>query len=107
MPDSWQNEDQLIAESIASSPKPKVLIINKVDLLRDKSKLLKYVDYLVGKDIVFDDYIFISAKKKQYLDSLNDVLFNYCPVREFAYSQNTKTDRSENFRICESIGKNC
>ncbi len=100
---SWQNEDQLIAESIASSPKPKVLIINKIDLLGDKSKLLKYVDYLVDKEIVFDDYIFISAKKKQYLDSLKEILFNYCPVREFAYSQNTKTDRSENFRICESI----
>ncbi len=100
---SWQTEDKLLAESIIRSPKPKVLIVNKVDLLGDKSKLLKYVDYLVDQGMAFDDYVFISAKKKQYLDSLNNLLFNYCPVREFAYSQSVKTDRSENFRICESI----
>ena len=100
---SWQNDDKLLAESIARSPKPKVLIINKVDLLNDKSKLLKYVEHLMKQGMDFDDYIFISAKKKQYLDSLNDVLFSYCPAREFVYSETTKTDRSENFRICESI----
>ena len=37
------------------------------------------------------------------MDSLNNVLFSYCPEREFVYSQTTKTDKSENFRICESI----
>ena len=99
----WQNEDKLIAESISFAPKPKVLIINKVDLVRDKSKLLKYVEHLVAEGALFDDYLFISAKKGQYLDSLNNVLFSYCPEREFVYSQTTKTDKSENFRICESI----
>lgn len=99
----WKNEDKMIVESISCASKPKVLIINKVDLVRDKSKLLKYVEHLGDEGVLFDDYLFISAKKGQYLDSLNNVLFSYCPDREFAYNHDTKTDKSENFRICESI----
>ena len=32
----WKNEDKMIVESISCASKPKVLIINKVDLVRDK-----------------------------------------------------------------------
>ena len=100
---SWRNEDELIASSLAGSCKRKVLIINKIDLLDDKSKLLTYVNNLVANGNVFDEYIFISAKKEQYLDSLLKLITSYCPKRNFMFDPNTVTDKTLNFRICENI----
>ena len=59
----WKNEDKMIVESISCASKPKVLIINKVDLVRDKSKLLKYVEHLGDEGVLFDDYLLYLQRK--------------------------------------------
>ena len=84
---NWRHEDKLLAKSVLCLSTPKILIINKIDLIKNKAKLLTYVDNLEKDGLVFDDYIFISAKKKQSLDSLLKI--GHCQKRDFIYDTNT------------------
>ena len=100
---NWRHEDKLLAKSVLCLSTPKILIINKIDLIKNKAKLLTYVDNLKKDGLIFDDYIFISAKKKQSLDSLLKIVTGYCPKRDFIYDTNTVTNKTLNFRISEVI----
>ncbi len=57
------------------------LVINKIDLLNNKDDILKIVE-VSRKHFNFDETIYISAKEKTNLDSLEKTIIEYLPERK-------------------------
>ena len=66
---SWRGEDELVLMKLQEAGKPVILVINKIDLIKDKSDLLPIIDKLKDK-YEFTHIIPISAIRcRQYPSS--------------------------------------
>lgn len=81
---------------------PIVLAINKVDLLKDKSKLLSFIKELdlIGR---FKIIIPISVKKSNNLEPLKNALKSFLPEQDFIYASDELTDKNERFLSAEIV----
>lgn len=100
--EKWTDEDDLVFEALARSGKPKVLLLNKIDLLKNKDQLLPLIDKISQK-VVFAAVVPISAEKGTNLDEALRVLREYIPTGDFLFSEDDLTDRSINFLCAEFI----
>ena len=94
--------DREALEMIKKSSAKKILLINKIDLVKDKSELYKFVDSLDEKNI-FEAIIPISAEKAIGLDIVMAELANSLPDNEFFYPLEGFNFQSINFEISEII----
>ena len=84
-----------------SAPK-KVLLINKIDLLKNKSELFEFVNSFKEKEI-FDSIIPISALKKDGIDIVKKEIETLLPENDFFYSSEDFNFQSFEFEISEII----
>lgn len=94
--------DREALEMIKKSSAKKILLINKIDLVKDKSELYKFVDSLDEKNI-FEAIIPISAEKAIGLDIVMAELGKSLPDNEFFYPLEGYNFQSINFEISEII----
>lgn len=94
--------DREALEMIKKSSAKKILLINKIDLVKDKSELYKFVDSLDEKNI-FEAIIPISAEKAIGLDIVMAELGKSLPDNEFFYPLEGFNFQSINFEISEII----
>jgi len=81
---------------------PIILVINKVDLLKDKSKILKLIQ--TCKDYNrFEEIIPTSVKKENNLKELLQSARKFLPKQEFIYEVDQITDKNERFLAAEII----
>ena len=81
---------------------PIILVINKVDLLKDKSKILKLIQ--TCKDYNrFEEIIPTSVKKENNLKELLQSARKFLPEQEFVYEVEQITDKNERFLAAEII----
>ena len=100
----WRSEDDAVVSLFTNQENKKIILaLNKVDLIRDKQTLLDLVDLLNNKYNLFNEYLFISAKKKIGIFELCNVLSQMCPKRVFSFDPDTLTNRSERFLISELV----
>jgi len=79
-----------------------ILAINKIDLIKDKSKLLKMIeDYDSYKR--FQHIVPISVKKKLSLIDLQNLIRDFLPEQDFIYEDDELTDKNERFLAAEII----
>ena len=79
-----------------------ILAINKIDLIKDKSKLLKMIeDYDAYKR--FQHIVPISVKKKLSLIELQNLIRDFLPEQDFIYEDDELTDKNERFLAAEII----
>lgn len=100
--DRWGREEDYVLELVAEAGTPCVLCINKVDLLRDKSRLLPYIA-VAQKKAGFLALIPISARSGENVPGLIELLENALPASPFYFSEDALTDRSERFVVSELI----
>lgn len=81
---------------------PVLLAVNKVDLVKDKGKLLPFIKEMAAK-FPFADVIPISAKKSLQLDELLATLRKHLPEQPAIYGEDELTDRNERFLAAELI----
>ena len=84
-----------------SAPK-KVLLINKIDLLKNKTELFEFVNSFKEKEI-FDSIIPISALKKDGVDIVKKEIETLLPENDFFYSSEDFNFQSFEFEISEII----
>ncbi|HVJ89239.1 MAG TPA: GTPase Era [Labilithrix sp.] len=92
------------AEAIRAIPtdKPVVLAVNKIDRVADKEKLFAYLSaYAAMRD--FAAVIPISAKKRDGIDRVLDVLKSLLPEGEPLYPEDELSDRPIRFFIAELV----
>jgi len=98
----WQKEEENILKSLKNLNKPVVLVVNKVDRLKDKTKLLAFIKDISEK-FNFSSIIPISALKKDNLMELKKVILNNLENGPFHFPEDSLTEFSDNFYISEII----
>lgn len=81
---------------------PIILVVNKIDKLADKNRLLPFLGE-VAQVVKFSDIIPVSAMYKIQLAELLNTIRIYLPVSEPFYDKDEITDRSERFLAGEFI----
>ncbi|MDV6346988.1 GTPase Era [Nitrosomonas sp. Is35] len=81
---------------------PVILVINKIDKLADKNRLLPFLKE-VGNTFKFADVIPVSAMHKIQLPELLTTIRQYLPENPPLYGEDEVTDRSERFIVGEFI----
>lgn len=97
----WTEEDEALLKRIHTST-PVIAVINKCDLVKDKEKMLPYIAAL-NKRYPFDVIIPLSAKKRDGLAELENILMQKLPFGIPYFDQEQLTDKSMRFLVAERI----
>ena len=81
---------------------PIILVINKVDCLKDKTKLLELIQVFKENDR-YKEIIPTSVKKKNNLKELLESTREFLPEQEFIYEEDQITDKNERFLAAEIV----
>ncbi|UJP03459.1 MAG: GTPase Era [Nitrosomonas sp.] len=96
------DQRDLAALKILPEKVPVILVINKIDKLVDKNRLLPFLKE-VGNTFKFADVIPVSAMHKVQLPELLATIRQYLPENPPLYGEDEVTDRSERFIAGEFI----
>lgn len=95
------DKDHAVLQVLEAHSTPVILAINKVDWLKDKDKLLPFID-AYQKARTFDAVVPISATKRINLDALVDEIRSKLPAG-LLYDADFLTDRPERFFVSELV----
>lgn len=98
----WSQEDGFVLDRIVKSGRPALAVVNKVDGVRPKQKLLPYLAEL-GARHSFVEMIPVSALKSDNVELLKESIARYLPAGPQMFPPEEVTDRGESFRIAETI----
>lgn len=94
--------DEFVLDRIKDHNVAVFLLLNKVDLIKDKTVLLERINELKEK-YDFAEIIPISARKKNNLDQLIGTLKKYLPEMDKIYSEEDLTNVSTKFVMAEFV----
>lgn len=98
----WRNEDEAAFRLLAGSGLPRALVINKVDRVADKTRLLPFIAQIVAEH-EFAEVFPVSAEKGVGLGDLRRGLLERLPESEALFGEDEVTDRSERFLVAELV----
>ena len=98
----WTKQDEHVARSLKSVSAPVLLVVNKIDLVPEKSRLLQFLEHEVKTDR-FSEVFLISAKSGNGVDVLEQKAMQGLPFSRPFYDEDQFTDRSERFLAAELI----
>ncbi len=99
---AWTDEDELVLNALLNVNKPILLLINKVDQLQDKKRLLPLIEALSAKRH-FVEIIPVSALKGHNLEVIDEAVRQYLPEGQFLFPVDQVTDRSVRFLAAEMV----
>lgn len=94
-------EDAFVLESLQKARVPKILVINKIDLI-PKERILELTGEMNARD-TFAEIVPVSALKEDGLDLLQQVILKYLPEGPQYFPEDMITDSPEEFLIMEII----
>jgi len=100
--DRWTEEDGDVIRRLKNVSAPVVAVLNKIDLVHPKEKLLAAISAMSERH-EFADILPISAKKKDNLDTLLSLIPDYLPESPQLFPPDMQTDRSDEFQAAEII----
>jgi GTP-binding protein Era len=100
--DRWSRQDAHVAKVLARVEQPVFLVVNKVDLVEDKTRLLRFLSREVGADR-FDAVLLVSARSGDGVDDLESRVLQRLPFSRPFYDEDQFTDRSERFLAAELV----
>lgn len=98
----WNERDQRVLEILKSRDRDIVLVINKIDQIRDKQELLPFIETL-SKKADFVAIVPVSARKSIGLEGLSAEILPRLPISPALFDSEQLTDRSREFRAAEII----
>ena len=98
----WSEEDEAVLNQLKNARSPSILLLNKIDLIHPKDKLLELISTLSNKH-EFSEVIPIMAKNRDSLKSLLSIIPKYLPNSPQLYESEMITDRSRIFITSEKI----
>ena len=98
----WNDDDARVLEYLQQNSHPTVLIVNKVDTVYPKERLLPYIQEMQRK-MHFIAIVPLSGMKRNGTDQLPDLLAQHLPLSPPHYPLEQVTDRSEQFQATEVI----
>ncbi len=98
----WTEEDGDVLRRLKSVKAPVVAVLNKVDLVKPKEKLLAIIDE-TSRRREFADIVPLSARKKDNVAALLDLIPRYLPESPHLFPAEMQTDRGPDFHAAEVI----
>ena len=98
----WTDEDDDVLKRLRSCDAPVIAVLNKIDLVRPKEKLLQTLAAM-AKRHDFAEIIPVSARKHDNLDTLLELIPGYLPESPMLFPEDMRTDRSAEFHASEVI----
>jgi GTP-binding protein Era len=84
--------EQHIAEQLRSIKTPVILVINKIDTLKNQEEILTFIN--AYKDIcTFAEIVPVSALKDKNMDLMLELIYKYLPYGPQYYDEDTVTDQ--------------
>jgi GTP-binding protein Era len=98
----WTEDDERVLERVRGSNRPVIAIVNKVDRVREKPRLLPYLKEL-SRRAEFKAVVPLSAERRDNLVKLPKLIEELLPEGPALFPTDQVTDRSERFLAAEII----
>lgn len=99
---STGNGDRFVLDLVKNSGKPAVLILNKIDKIKDKNQLLPLIDFY-SKEYDFAEIIPVSALKGDAVDILLANIAKHLPEGEAIFGEDEMTDQPMRTIVAEMV----
>jgi GTP-binding protein Era len=99
---STGNGDRFVLDLIKQSEKPAVLVLNKIDKIRDKKELLPLIEFY-SKEYDFHEIVPISALKGEAIENLLKQIARHLPEGEAIFGEDELTDQSMRTLVAEMV----
>ncbi|MGB3049339.1 GTPase Era, partial [Dokdonella sp.] len=98
----WTDEDEQVWQLISQHQVPRLLVVNKIDLVKDKADLLPFVA-TISENRRYDGIHYLRATHAKGMAHFLDDLIRFLPEAPAEYGADELTDRSERFIAAEII----
>ncbi|NII10396.1 GTPase Era [Oleiagrimonas sp. C23AA] len=98
----FTDEDEAVYDALAAQSVPRLLVVNKVDKLKDKGAMLPFVSKLL-EERSFDEVFYVSALKRKGLEAIQQGILSRLPQQPPIFGPDDVTDRSERFLAAELV----
>ena len=98
----WTSEDGSVLERAVASGRPLILVLNKIDLVKPRDRLLAMIDE-VRSLADFIEIVPTSAQNGENVDAFLAAVTSHLPESPRLFPDDQITDRSERFQIAERI----
>lgn len=98
----WNEDDETVLKKLGDVKAPVILVLNKVDKLKDKERLLPFIDELKSK-YDFAKIVPMSAKSEKDVLALQKIIMSLLPENQHFFPDDQTTDKSLSFQAAELI----
>ncbi len=99
---STGNGDRFVLELVKDSDKPAILVLNKIDKIKDKARLLPLIDFYSSRH-KFEEIIPVSALKGDAIPVLLDQITRHLPENDPLFAEDEMTDQPLRIMVAEMI----
>ena len=99
---STGNGDRFVLDLIKESEKPAVLVLNKIDKIKDKKELLPLIEFY-SKEYEFAEIVPVSALKGEAIDNLLKQVAKHLPVAAPLFDEDELTDQPLRTLVSEMV----
>ncbi|MEJ2114574.1 MAG: GTPase Era [Gammaproteobacteria bacterium] len=98
----WSNEDDYLLNQVKQVSRPVVLVINKIDRMKDKLALLPILEDAKSR-YEYEAIIPISALHDKNMNTITETLCKHVPESMFLFPKDVTWDRDDAFVISEIV----
>jgi len=99
---STGNGDRFVLDLVKESGKPAIVVLNKIDKVKDKSLLLPLIEFY-SKEYDFQEIVPISALKGDAIDTLLAQIAKHLPEGEPIFAEDEMTDQPMRTLVAEMV----
>jgi GTP-binding protein Era len=99
---STGNGDRFVLDLVKQSGKTTILILNKIDKIKDKGELLPLIDFY-AKEHGFAEIVPVSALKGDAIDELLESIIKHLPTGEAIFGEDDLTDQPMRSIVAEMV----
>ena len=99
---STGNGDKFVLDLIKQSENPAILVLNKIDKIKEKHELLPLIEFY-SKEYEFGEIIPVSALRGEAVDTLLAQITKHLPVAEAIFSDDELTDQPMRVLVAEMV----
>lgn len=99
---STGNGDRFVLDLVQRSEKPAILVLNKIDKVKDKAALLPLIEKY-AKEFEFAEVIPVSALKGDAIDNLLSSIVKHLPEGEPLFAEDELTDQPMRVLVAEMV----
>lgn len=98
----WTDDDEMVLNKLRNMHCPVVLAVNKVDMIKEKERLLPHLEWLAQKRD-FTEILPLSAQKGTNVDKIRNMARELLPEGLHYFPEDYITDRSSRFMASEIV----